>query len=178
MRQFFGLFVLVSLVFLGCGGDATEKRAPLPVQSNEKEPGSSGSEYASDEGSSREYAYSKILDGLTILPRIYAEGITSKQKLVKTADITIEVLDFKLADKKIRELAIYKASYIASENETNYNLQMKNEMTIRVQSESFDSLTARILAISEFVHLKKITVDDVTDAFFDVQNRLETKKKS
>ena len=99
-------------------------------------------------------------------------------KIIKTADIKIQVKNYNDSRKKILSLVNQIGAYVQSENQTNYNASIDNIMVIRVKSEEFDNLVEKLLEESIYVDSKKIVADDITEEFVDVQARLKSKKET
>jgi hypothetical protein len=100
-----------------------------------------------------------------------------EKKIIKTADLTIEVKDIKEARFAIGEMLKKKNAYIADEKENNSDYQTSNMLVIRILSNGFDSLMNQICMIAKNVDSKNISIADVTEEFVDITARLKNKKE-
>jgi hypothetical protein len=99
------------------------------------------------------------------------------EKIIKTADITCRVEDYKKARTDIEGIVKKIGAYIASENEQNNSYSINNNMVIRVQNKDFDALVTNLVGVAKEVTNKNISTRDVTAQFVDIQTRLKTKKE-
>ncbi|MEY4874863.1 MAG: hypothetical protein RL708_12 [Bacteroidota bacterium] len=102
---------------------------------------------------------------------------TVKQKLIRDANISIQVEDYNNAKKKINELIKTSNAYISYEQESKTDDGMTNSITIRCTAEYFDKLIENVTSIAFFVENKTIKAQDVTAEFSDLQTRIKTKKE-
>ena len=66
-------------------------------------------------------------------------------------------------------------AYISSENAIKNNYSLYNEIEIRVDAQRFDNLVNDLMKLAIYVDYKKISAEDVTDQFVDMQARLKAK---
>lgn len=97
-------------------------------------------------------------------------------KIIKTADIFMQVKDYKENRKAILAIVQKSGAYIATENQANNSYNIANDMTIRIKPEGFDDLLDKILEQSVYVDSKKITAQDVTADYVDTEARLKSKR--
>ncbi|MFA4851799.1 MAG: DUF4349 domain-containing protein [Bacteroidales bacterium] len=97
-------------------------------------------------------------------------------KIIKTADISMQVKDYKESRKAILAIVQKSGAYIAAENQANRNYNIANDMTIRIKPEGFDDLLDKIIEQSVYVDSKKITAQDVTADYMDTEARLKSKR--
>ncbi|MBN2891011.1 MAG: DUF4349 domain-containing protein [Bacteroidales bacterium] len=98
------------------------------------------------------------------------------KKIIKNADVSLEVEDYNKDMTKLRNTFKEYDCYITNENESNYENYISNIIVIRVKSSQFDSLMNSILNGNGKVTSKSIYVDDVTEQYVDVYQRLKNKK--
>ncbi len=116
------------------------------------------------------------LDPLSVTPLqdIYSDG---KGKMIKTAEYRFQVNNVKKSQESI-EAAIRKYSaYIASSNLELENPILTEHLTIRVLSDYFDDLLKAIDGQAVFVNYRKITTEDASKEFVDMESRLRTKRE-
>jgi type III secretory pathway component EscV len=100
-----------------------------------------------------------------------------EKKIIKTADITLEVRNLRDSRQAIEKtISKYKA-YISEEKESNSSSNISTSLIIRIASEKFDSLVNDISTIAKNVDSKNISLSDVTEEFIDIQARLKNKKE-
>jgi len=98
-------------------------------------------------------------------------------KIIKTADVSMQVKDIKDSRKAILAIAKKSEAYIATENQvTNFN-SITNDMTIRIKPEGFDDILDKLIEQSIYTDSKKITSQDVTADYIDTETRLKSKKE-
>lgn len=100
-----------------------------------------------------------------------------EKKIIKTADISIEVKDFIKARIALSNLLKKHHAYYSDERQNNYDYETSSTITIRLKSESFDSLLNEISSLAYKTNTKEIHVTDVTEEFIDVMARLKNKKQ-
>ncbi len=98
-------------------------------------------------------------------------------KIIKTANISIEVDNYQEAIKKIKNTIEKWKGYISSENENSYSYMVSNIITIRVANENFSKLIEELTSDVKKVENKSINAVDVSEEFVDIQARLKTKKE-
>lgn len=100
-----------------------------------------------------------------------------EKKIIKTANISIEVEDFKKARPALDILLKKYDAYIADESEQNYDYQITDDLIIRVKAENFDSLLNDVSGLAVHVNSKHVKLSDVTEEFIDIIARLKNKKQ-
>jgi hypothetical protein len=100
-----------------------------------------------------------------------------EKKIIKTANISIEVEDFKKARPALETLLNKYDAYVADESEQNYDYQITDEITIRVKAENFDNLLNDVSGLAVHVNSKHVKLSDVTEEFIDISTRLKNKKQ-
>jgi hypothetical protein len=101
----------------------------------------------------------------------------SKKKIIKTADVRMQVADYAACRAAIARHAAARDAYIASENENNSGYQLENTLVIRVAAERFDALLAALVGEASYLHTKTVNARDVTEEFVDMTARLRTKRE-
>lgn len=137
------------------------------------------------------YAYSSTMTEVTLSDNAtgYAFSNTSlaaspendkvytENKIIKTADLNVEVKEIKKATEEINKIINHYKGYIGQLTENNKNYILNTTMTIRVPHAGFDSLVANILNVGIYVHRKEVKANDVTEEYIDVASRLKTKRE-
>lgn len=94
-----------------------------------------------------------------------------ERKLIRTGDISLEVLSLDAAEKAIGEWAGKFSGYI----ESSYSSESDGNVTVRIPSARFDEAMAEIGELGR-VKSQSISSEDVTERFYDLKTRLEAKK--
>lgn len=98
------------------------------------------------------------------------------KKLIKTADIRLEVQDFKAYNKQLNESLKTYGAYIANE-ESNFNDgSMENNVTIKVPVQHFEEMVNSLPGDKAKVLARNIKSQDVTGDIVDTKSRLEARK--
>ncbi|OQX97960.1 MAG: hypothetical protein B6I20_11675 [Bacteroidetes bacterium 4572_117] len=100
-----------------------------------------------------------------------------EKKIIKTANISAEVEDFKKARTALGALLKKYGAYVADESEQKNDYQISDELTIRVGAGNFDSLLNDVSGLAVHVNSKHIKLADVTEEFIDITTRLKNKKQ-
>lgn len=189
-------FLLGTVYFAGCGGRSNDQGIP-------NDPGTNGSYYSedkeknvtegneeTDQSKSEEPSAQKSAKDNNDNPSTASTGSQStdltdndkipvekdETKMIKTAEISMQVKDYKKTRTDILNLAKSSGAYIASENQVNNSYNIENDIEIRIKPSGFDSLIEKLLDVAAFVDYNKITADDVTEEYVDAEARLKAKQ--
>jgi Domain of unknown function (DUF4349) len=99
------------------------------------------------------------------------------RKIIKTADLHIEVNDFQRYTSRLHNAVKASGGYIAQEELTQSSGEIDNTVSIKVPVDRFDNLLLQLPSDSDRLVEKKITSEDVTMEFVDTKSKLETKKE-
>ena len=103
--------------------------------------------------------------------------ISIEKKIIKTANISFGLSDYKKSKENITKIITEQKAYIASESENNTSYNISNTIIIRVPAESFEKLLSKLEGEAEDFESKSINTNDVTEEFVDITTRLKNKKK-
>ncbi len=173
MKKIFGIFFAVTLfVFAGCSKksityDSAVESAPM---------------YADSVGAPRLAMSKKMMATSNSVERNFsgnADDFTSgatvdsgvERKLIRNGDISIEVSDLQKTHVAVEEWVKEFGGYISSSN----NGEKSSSYTVRIPSEKFDSAMDAAGSLGTLKN-KNISTQDVSEQFYDLQSRLETKK--
>ena len=99
------------------------------------------------------------------------------KKIVKTADLKVEVKNFKSYTDQLHHLIQQSGGYIAQEQQSQSAYSISNTVTIKVPVDRFDGVLMEAASDSDKIVEKKIGSEDVTMEVIDTKSRLETKKE-
>ena len=106
-------------------------------------------------------------------PHAYPLG---EQKLIRTATIRIEVVDYQKARMQIDSVLKLNKAWVNSENLNNFDYRISNDMILKVPSGNLDLLVNGLLSIAKKVEYQGVETSDVTEEFIDVKSRLKNQK--
>lgn len=98
-------------------------------------------------------------------------------KIIKTANISMEVIDYAKSKKQIDSIIHAAKAYIVSEGYQQTDIQQGNNMEIKVPASGFDALLKSFTKVAKRVDYQNIYTQDVTEEYIDVKSRMENKKK-
>jgi hypothetical protein len=189
-------FLLGAVHFAGCGGKKQESdktkeslgTSDYYSENNEKTKGYEEADQtegtapesaaqtttAKDSKSTSSTPGDDVQSDLTTTEKIPVDKVESK--IIKSAEISMRVKDFKKSRAQILALANASGAYIAAENQANTSSSINDDIEIRLKPAGFDSLIERILEESIYTDYSKITADDVTEEYVDAEARLKSKQ--
>jgi hypothetical protein len=174
-------YVLMMLIFLFSCGSAEQSSLGIissggsdKMKNTSLESSSTGDVEATTDETADETA-----DVKTVLYSMPSPGMEIKipEKIIKTANISVEVETYTESIIEIRKKIKQWKGYISTENEINYSDYTNNTISIRVPGEKFEGLVEELTKGVKKVDSKTVTSEDVTAEFVDVTARLKTKKE-
>lgn len=103
-------------------------------------------------------------------------SLTPEKKVIRTADMRMEVKDYREALSAIRKLVATYEAELTNENEQQYGERLENNLVIRVLPQRFDSLLSEFGQLAAHVDFKSINTEDVTRQYIDLETRLASKR--
>jgi hypothetical protein len=98
---------------------------------------------------------------------------TANRKLIRNADVELEIMNFDDAVQKITAFATEEHGYVAtSSSEKQVNGKLKGEMVVKVLPENLDRFLQKVRALGELKN-QTLGTEDVTKAYFDTDARLK-----
>lgn len=98
-------------------------------------------------------------------------------QIIKTANYRFQVENIDSATKKIKQIVHKRQGTIANMNLTSSSYEISNQLTIRVPAKSFEILLDELGTQSIYMDYKRISTEDVTEEFIDIEIRLKTKRE-
>jgi len=99
------------------------------------------------------------------------------KKIIKTANLNLEVKDYNVYNSSLREKLKQFGGYIAQEEQSQSEYKIENILTIKIPVDQFDDAVNSISSNVKELNEKKITSEDVTTEVIDTRSRLEAKKQ-
>lgn len=99
------------------------------------------------------------------------------KKIIKTANLQVEVADYKKYNVLVRAAIKAAGGYVANEEQNESEYKIENTVTLKVPVDQFDEAVAALTPGQEKIRMKKITAEDVTGEVVDTRSRLEAKKQ-
>ena len=180
MRQNFLIVPAALLAVLCFSCNSTEMKAKADVVT--EAPAAKGAAYADSSAvADREYEQAPGNPGnaqqrnkVPAPPPAYPDW---DRKIVKTADLHIEVKDFQRYTSRLHNAVKASGGYIAQEQQAQTAAEIDNTVSIKVPVDRFDDLLQQLPSDSDRLMEKKITSEDVTMELVDTKSKLETKKE-
>lgn len=106
-------------------------------------------------------------------PPPLADNLKAKlpSKIIRTGVLDIEVEDYKKARAAISKTVNDLHGYIEHEDETSDSYAIRNTLSIRVPSASFDNLMNDLGNAAKEVHRRQVNVQDVSAEYYDTEAR-------
>ena len=105
------------------------------------------------------------------------EAAPTPRQIIKTAEYRIQVENVEKSSRSIDALAGKFGGYVSSSELTNSSYEITNSLTIRVPAGRFDSLLNAIGSEAVFTNFRRISSEDVTAEYVDIEIRLKTKRE-
>lgn len=99
------------------------------------------------------------------------------KKIMKTAEVTLELKDYTIYNQKIHSELKAFGAYIAAEEQNLNDNRTANNIVIKVPVEQFDNVMNSFSGEGIKVLQKKISSEDVTGEVVDTRSRMEAKKQ-
>ena len=106
-----------------------------------------------------------------------AEEEKDNRKIIRTAEIYMEVDDYPASQKQLRELIEQYKAYVASESEQKTDYRIQNQFVIRLEPDRLDAFVGGLEGIASNVDNKRINAKEVTREYIDLETRLNSKRE-
>ena len=100
-----------------------------------------------------------------------------QKKFIKNGRLRFETDDLIKTKSFLTDLIKETKGYISADNQSQSGSRNYNFLTVRIPTKNFDSFMNKLSGEVEKFEMKDITVEDVTERFYDLQTRLKTKKE-
>lgn len=99
------------------------------------------------------------------------------KKIIKTANLNLEVKDYNIYYSAFREKVRSLGGYVAQEEQTQSDYKIENTLIIKIPVDQFDNAVVLLTNDVEKINERKISSQDVTTEFIDTKSRIESKKQ-
>lgn len=170
------ILLVICLLVFSCQSSNNEKAQDMATIS--MEPGSAVGASVQNEGMVSDTAIGmppmedQVLNNGTPAPLMDWE-----KKIIKTADVSLEVKNYTVYDRFVHNSTRKFGSYIASEQQRKSEDRMENTVSIKVPVDQFEALINALPGDDAKMIEKRISSEDVTDQLVDTKARIEAKKQ-
>ncbi len=106
-------------------------------------------------------------------------AVEQKRMVIKTANLTLEVVSFDEALKQIQAIAERRKGFVLSSSAfTREETQKSGTMVVRVPTNQFTATVDEIKKLASRVEYEDVNGNDVREEFYDVSARLKNKEKA
>ncbi len=105
------------------------------------------------------------------------EKIDWDKKIIKTANLNIEVKDYKVFTNQLHDIVKQFGGYVSQEQQNESAYKIENSVSIKVPVDQFDDAMNKLTMSGEKIVERKITSEDVTTEMVDTKSRIEAKKE-
>lgn len=128
-------------------------------------------------GAAPRQAYEEVPADAPPQPRTNTGTADWERKIIKTADLAVELKDYARFDKDMRARLRNFGAYISSEEQRTDEFRLSNTVVVKVPVAQFDNLVNSFGGEGVDVVQKKISSDDVGGELVDIRSRNEAKKQ-
>ena len=124
----------------------------------------------------------QLMTDTPALPPQISNGISTAhtdwdKKIIKTANLKVEVKDFKSFTEIVHKAAKQYGGYIANEEQNQSDEKIESIISIKVPVGQFESLLNQFTSNDSKVMERKISTEDVTGEVVDTKARLQAKEQ-
>lgn len=99
------------------------------------------------------------------------------KKIIKTAQLNVEVKEFDNFTKQVKALFKNYGAYVAAEQQVNGTDRTSNTLTVKVPVHLFDDAVSAVCALPVTIIDKQVSTQDVSAEMVDTKARIEAKKQ-
>lgn len=159
--------LIAALMIVSCGSKKAASGSAMVIQKSAEAPARVNMKMMSDSASFDEAVVEEAEYGA-------ANGQnadTINRKLVYTGNVTVQVSDLDQTEKSVRDWAAKYGGYVASSSFSDRNYYTM----VKIPSQNFQFAMDEVSSFGS-VKNRSISTEDVTEQYFDVSTRLETRK--
>ena len=99
------------------------------------------------------------------------------KRIIKTANLNLEVKKYNDFYRSIREKVAQLGGYVAQEQQSQTDYKLENTLVVKVPVDQFDNALSQVTTGVEKINEKRITSEDVTGEVIDTKSRIEAKRQ-
>lgn len=164
---------MILVLFTGCGAKAGATKSSRTMAASAKVVSPTAS-FGAVNASYADYAAEEAYDMAAVpSPEAGNSGSTEtvERKLIKNGSLTLEVENLDEAEQAVISWGTALGGYVSDSN----SWKSSRSLTLRIPSERFDEAMSGIGTLGVMVS-RNINTSDVTERFYDLQGRIETKQ--
>lgn len=170
------IFILFAINFqLASCHSGQQPKEELAMKTDEVEFAGGGNEKEAAKPQSK--ARSAKNEGVDVTKPIKEVKKKNASKIIKNGDIKYRVENYDESYSKVVDIVNQYEAYISNENAVKSNYSLYNQIEIRCDADKFDNLINDLMKLAIYVDFKKISAEDVTAQFVDMQARLKAKNE-
>ncbi len=101
---------------------------------------------------------------------------TGPRKVIKEGTVSFETNSITITNHTIKKLLSESNGYVAQEKTNSSDYELSQQLTVRIPANRFDHFVNALSAKYSNIQDKNIQVKDVTEAYIDLEARINTKK--
>ncbi|HEV7860196.1 MAG TPA: DUF4349 domain-containing protein [Pyrinomonadaceae bacterium] len=138
-----------------------------------------------DQEHATNYDYQKVSEKQPSIPQTDAEraaAIAAGRKIISNATLNLELSDPADGQRKTARIAIAHGGFVVNsdvshrDNEDQTKPELTVNITVRVPADQFDAAVEEIKGLASRVRQDKVTGQDVTEEFYDLEARIKAKR--
>jgi len=111
-----------------------------------------------------------------ISPTIADNAALYNRQIIKFADCKMQVEDIEQSTRNIRDAVALYGGFVGTMDLSNAPQQILNKIVLRVPNQNFEQLYDALQKEAVKIDYNRISTNDVTEQFVDIESRLKTKK--
>ncbi len=173
---FYGVAVIAMCLFISCRSSSQNDLAKPSTQDITLEDVNKNADRSSNETADSMVVPTEVSNNETLQSGSPAFTDWDK-KIVKTANISLEVKDYHAFDKNIHTTIKNFGGYTAAEQQSTSDSRIENSLTLKVPVDQFDNFVNIIGGDGITVLSKDVSSEDVSNEVIDTKARMEAKKQ-
>jgi hypothetical protein len=178
MKAYFACMAFIAVLVTSCGNGGKQNNTATDQMVSDKKPQTiDGLSNADDDKSVADTTASGNTSSPIIPQNGQAQNMDWDKKIIKTANINLELKDYNSFNNNIHKSLKSYSAYVSAEDQQSTNDKTENKLVIKVPVAQFEDLVNSLAGDGIKVIEKNITSEDVTGEVVDTKSRLEAKKE-
>lgn len=162
---------MVLVLFAGCAAGGKKEAAPARSMAASAKVVSPTASFGAVNASYADYAAEEAYDMAPSPETGTGSAAAVERKLIKNGSLSLEVEDLDEAEQAVISWGTALGGYVSDSN----SWKSSRSLTLRIPAERFDEAMSGIGSLGVMVS-RNINTSDVTERFYDLQGRIETKQ--